>query len=156
VKAFLDTSVLVAAFYGDHEHHGPSLALLAGQNRSTGLTAAHCLAEVYSVLTGMPGKDRVSPHEALLFLGDVRERLVTITLDETEYFAVLESAASSGVAGGSTYDAIIAQCALKADAQTLFTWNVRHFKRFGEQISARVREPDPQGYTVQERHYDPT
>lgn len=157
MRVFLDTSVLVAAFYADHEHHGPSLALLAGQNRSTGCTAAHCLAEIYSVLTGMPGKDRVSPHEALLFLGDVRERLVTITLDETEYFAVLEGAASTGVAGGSTYDAIIAHCALKADAQILYSWNVRHFKRFGEEISTLVRAPeDFRGYSVQERHPDPT
>lgn len=157
MTAFLDTSVLVAAFYGDHEHHGPSLALLAEQSRSTGSTAAHCLAEVYSVLTGMPGKDRVSPHEALLFLGDVRERLVTIILEETEYFAVLERAASTGVTGGSAYDAIIAHCALKSAAQTLYTWNVRHFRRLGEHISARVREPeDSRSSTVQEGQPDST
>ena len=103
MKVFLDSSVLVAAFYGDHEHHEPSLSLLAEQVRSTGCTAAHCLAEVYSVLTGMPGKDRVSPHEALLFLGDVRQRLAIISLDDTEYFVVLESAAAAAVAGGSIY-----------------------------------------------------
>lgn len=151
MRYFLDTSVLVAAFYDDHEHHGPSLALLAQQNRSTGCTAAHCLAEVYSVLTGMPGRNRVSPHEALLFLGDVRERLVTVTLEETEHFGALERAASTGVAGGSTYDAIIAQCALKAEAQALYTWNIRHFKRLGEPLSARVREPeDSHGDAVHE------
>lgn len=152
VRAFLDTSVLVAAFYGDHEHHEPSLALLANQQKSTGCTAAHCLAEVYSVLTGMPGRDRVSPHEALLFLGDVRQRLATVTLDEIEYFAVLEGTAATAVAGGAVYDAIIAHCALKAKAQTLYTWNVRHFRRFGEQISSRVREPENSpGHAVHER-----
>jgi predicted nucleic acid-binding protein len=142
LRSFLDTSVLVAAFYGDHQHHEPSLALLAEQERSSGCTASHCLAEVYSVLTGMPGKDRVSPHEALLFLGDVRQRLATIALEEIEYFAVLEGAAATGMTGGSIYDAIIAHCALKAEAQTLYTWNVRHFMRLGEQISPRVREPE--------------
>lgn len=142
MRVFLDTSVLVAAFYGRHEHHGPSLALLAEQRRSTGYTAAHCLAEVYSVLTGMPGKDRLSPHEALLFLGDVRQRLTTISLEGSEYFTALEGAAATGVAGGSIYDAVIAQCALKADVQALYTWNVRHFRRFGEQISSRVRAPE--------------
>lgn len=155
MRAFLDTSVLVATFYGDHEHHVPSLALLAEQDRSTGCTAAHCLAEVYAVLTGMPGKDRVSPHEALLFLGDVRERLVTVALEEAEYFVVLEAAASNGIAGGSTYDAVIARCALKAKARTLYTWNVRHFKRLGEEISVRVREPeDSLGHSVQEGRSD--
>jgi len=29
----------------------------------------------------MPGKDRASPDEALLFLSDVRERLTTVALD---------------------------------------------------------------------------
>lgn len=152
MRTFLDTSVLVAAFYGDHEHHGPSIALLAEQERATGCTAAHCLAEVCSVVTGMPGKDRVNPHEALLFLGDVRQRLAMITLQDAEYFAVLEHAAATAVAGGSIYDAIIAHCALKAKARILYTWNVRHFKRFGEQISSRVREPDgSRGHAVHER-----
>lgn len=151
MSAFLDSSVLVAAFYGDHEHHTPSLALLAQQTRSTGCSAAHCLAEVYSVLTGMPGKHRVSPHEALLFLGDVRERLVTTTLQETEYLAVLEAAASAGVTGGAIYDAIIAHCALKSKAQFLYTWNVRHFSRLGGEISVRVRQPgDSPDHTIQE------
>jgi len=44
VKAFLDTSVLVAAFYGDHQHHDPSVAPFSRQKKSTGCTAAHCLA----------------------------------------------------------------------------------------------------------------
>jgi hypothetical protein len=38
--------------------------------------------------------------------------------------------------------ALITHYALKAKAQTLYTWNVRHFERFGGQISLRVREPE--------------
>ena len=66
MKAFLDTSVLVAAFYGEHQHHESSLALLVRQKKPTACTAAHCLAEVYSVLTGMPGKDRESGRSAAI------------------------------------------------------------------------------------------
>src|ERR1017187_8950151 len=105
MKAFLDTSVLVATFYGEHEYHDPSMALFIRLNKKTGCTAAHCLAEVYSVLTGMPGKDRVSPDEALLFLGDVRDRLTTIALEETEYIKGIEEAAGGGICGGAIYDA---------------------------------------------------
>ena len=36
------------------------------------------------MLTGMPGKDRVSPDEALLFLRDVRRRLTLTVLDEED------------------------------------------------------------------------
>jgi predicted nucleic acid-binding protein len=85
MDAFLDTSVLVAAFYGDHERHGASFQVFLRLTKDTGCTAAHCLAETYAVVTGMPGKDRASPDEALLFLSDVRERLTLIALDEGEY-----------------------------------------------------------------------
>ncbi|HUE10373.1 MAG TPA: PIN domain-containing protein [Steroidobacteraceae bacterium] len=141
MTAFLDTSVLIATFYGEHEHHGPSFALFLQLKKSTACTAAHCLAEVYSVVTEMPGKNRSSPDEALLFLRDVRERLALITLDELEYFKVLEDAASAGISGGTAYDAIIAHCALKAKAKTIYTWNVKHFNRLGEPVASRVRQP---------------
>jgi len=141
VNVFLDTSVLVATFYGEHEHHEPSFSLFLQQKKSIACTAAHCLAEVYAVVTGMPGKDRASPDEAMLFLHDVRERLTLITLDELEYFKLLEDAASTGISGGTCYDALIARCALKARAQTLYTWNVKHFNRLGEAVASRVRQP---------------
>lgn len=141
MDAFLDTSVLVATFYGEHEHHDPSIRVFLGQKKSTGCTAAHCLAETYSVVTGMPGKDRASPHEALLFLNDVRDRLTLVALDEAEYFTVLEGAAADGIAGGTAYDALIACCALKADAQILYTWNTKHFARLGERVVSRLKQP---------------
>jgi len=74
MKAVLDTSVLVAAFYGDHEHHEPSVSLYARQSKATACTAAHCFVEFYAVVTCMPGKARASPDEALLFLSDDRRR----------------------------------------------------------------------------------
>lgn len=141
MKAFFDTSVLVAAFYGEHEHHEPSFALFLRHKKQTGCTAAHCLAEVYSVLTGMGGKDRASPDEALLFLTDVRDRLTLITLDEEEYFQLLENASANGISGGTIYDAIPARCALKAEAETIYTWNVKHFSRLGGDVASRAKTP---------------
>ncbi len=141
MKAFLDTSVLVACFYGDHQHHAPSLDLLSQVRKATASTAAHCFAEVYSVVTGMPGRNRASPDEALLFLQDVRERLTTVALDEGEYFDAIERAARNGISGGTCYDAIIVGCALKAKAQTIYTWNTRHFTLFGAEVAARLKQP---------------
>lgn len=141
VKAFLDTSVLVATFYGEHEYHEPSFELFLQQKKSTACTAAHCLAEVFSVVTGMPGQNRASPDEALLFLRDVRERFTLITLDEQEYLETLEDAATAGISGGAIYDAIIARCAVEAKAQAIYTWNVKHFTRLGPRVASRVREP---------------
>jgi hypothetical protein len=64
-----------------------------------------------------------------------------VTLNQAEYFKVLENAAASGLTGGSIYDAVVASCALKAKARTIYTWNVRQFSRRGTQVAARVRVP---------------
>ena len=141
MNEFLDTSVLVATFYGEHEHHEPSLALFLRQQKPNGYTAAHCLVEVYSVLTRMPGKNRASPDEALLFLSDVRERLTLVALDENEYITVLKHAAVIGVSGGGVYDSIIERCAAKVKADWIYTWNVKHFMRLAAGLAARVKTP---------------
>ena len=139
MNAFLDTSVLVATFYGEHEHHEASFALFLRLNKKSGYTAAHCLSEAYSVLTGMPGKDRASPDEALLFLADVQARLTLVALDAAEYGKVLAEVAASKIVGGGIYDANIGRCAVKAKAEAIYTWNLKHFSRLGVDIAARVR-----------------
>jgi hypothetical protein len=80
MKAFLDTSVLVPVFYGDHIHHEASLALFIRFDKSTGCCGVHSLAEVFSTLTRMPGKHRISGEQAMLFIGGIRERLSIIAL----------------------------------------------------------------------------
>lgn len=141
MKAFLDTSVLVASFYGGHEHHDPSIELFLRYRKSDVCCAVHSLAEVYACLTGMPGKNRATPGEALLFLGNVRDRLSLVALSEAEYFETVEASAGAGVTGGGIYDAVLAHCALKAGARTIYTWNVKHFKRLGPEIANRMATP---------------
>lgn len=141
MKAFLDTSVLVATFYGDHENHDPSIELFLRYGKREVCCGAHSLAEVYASLTGMPGKDRASVDEAMLFLGDIRARLKVIALTDKEYFEAVEAAAALGVAGGGIYDAVLGHCALKAGAETIYTWNVKHFRRLGPGIAGRVATP---------------
>jgi predicted nucleic acid-binding protein len=142
VKAFLDTSVLVATFYADHEHHPPSIDLFLRFRKRDACCGAHSLAEVYATLTAMPGRRRVSGHEALLFLGDIRERLTLVTLDEHEYFQTAEACAAASLAGGAIYDAILGHCALKARAEVIYTWNIKEFLRLPPAIAGRVKKPD--------------
>jgi predicted nucleic acid-binding protein len=141
VKAFLDTSVLVATFYGDHEYHEASIDVFLRHRKNEACCAAHSLAEVYSVLTGMPGKDRASADEAMLFLENVRARLSIVEMTGEEYWKALEASAALGVAGGGIYDALLGHCALKARAEIVYTWNVKHFKRLGPEIAGRVTTP---------------
>jgi predicted nucleic acid-binding protein len=141
VKAFLDTSVLIATFYANHEHHAASINLFLRFPKQEACCGAHSLAEVYAVLTGRGGKERVSGDEALLFLTDIREHLTIISLNPDEYTKAIKEAASLGIAGGTIYDSLLAHCAMKAKATTIYTWNVKHFMRLGATVASRLKTP---------------
>jgi hypothetical protein len=80
--------------------------------------------------------------QALLFIGNIRERFTLVGLDDQEYSETLERSAAAGLLGGAIYDAILGQCALKAYAKTIYTWNTRDFLRLPQPIATRVRRPD--------------
>jgi predicted nucleic acid-binding protein len=138
VKAFLDTSVLLPVFLPHHPHHEASLDIFVRCGKDESCCAAHNLAELYSSLTRLP-KYRVSAEHAMLLLSQVRERFTVVALDEEEYYATIERASIRGILGGAIYDALVASCALKAKAEILYTWNLRHFLQF--EIAERVRTP---------------
>ena len=119
MKAFFDTSVLVPVFYGNHLHHRASLQRFIQFDKTIGCCGAHSLAEVFSSLTRMPGRHRISGEQAMLFIGSIRERLSTIALNGDEYAKALEGAAGRGITGGGIYDAMLARCAIKARVKTI-------------------------------------
>lgn len=141
MKAFLDTSVLVPAFYGDHANHAASLNLLTSFAKKEIACGAHSLIEVYSTLTRMPGKHRVNSEQAMLFIGSIQERVSVVSLTPDEYFKMLHTFSSLGVTGGTIYDALLAQCALKSGADKLYTWNLRHYSQFGPRVSELLATP---------------
>jgi predicted nucleic acid-binding protein len=141
LRAFFDTSALVPVFYGDHVHHQASLRRFIAFDPSTGCCGAHSLAEVYSTLTRMPGKHRISGEQAMLFVGSIRERLSLVALDSEEYSQALRTAASLGIVGGGIYDALLAHCALKAEAKTIYSWNLRHYAQCGPEVTRRLQTP---------------
>lgn len=141
MRAFFDTSVLVATFHGDHEHHKRSLDLFVKFSIRDAAASAHSLAEVYATLTALPGKHRVAPDQAMLFLETMRQRLTLVPLSEADYYDATEAASALGIVGGAIYDALLGRCALKVKADTIYTWNVRDFARLGPEIAARVRTP---------------
>lgn len=46
-----------------------------------------------------------------------------------------------GIAGGTMYNYLIAQCALKSRAGAIFTWNVKHYRRFGPEVVEKLKVP---------------
>jgi predicted nucleic acid-binding protein len=141
VKRFFDTSVLVAAVLEEHEHHPRSFLALSKANRSSAFCAAHNLAEVYATLTRYPGKQRLSAEQALLSLSVFENRLTIVALEAREYLVAIRRFAAIGITGGTMYDALIAACALRAEVDVLYTWNVGHFMLLGDEVARKVRTP---------------
>ena len=142
MKAFFDSSVLVAAFYGAHVHHAASLAAIQSATKKTASCAAHTLAEVYSVMTRLPVRPRISPEQGLLFIESIRERFTVVTLSDKEYYEVIAAAAGRGIGGGKIYDALILRCAEKSKAEAIFTLNLTDFRQLAApELSSRIRTP---------------
>jgi predicted nucleic acid-binding protein len=141
MKAFFDTSVLVPVFYGDHVHHQASLTRFIQFDKTTGCCGAHSLAEVYSTLTRIPGKHRISGEQAMLFIGSIRERLSIVALTGDEYADALQASSALGIVGGGIYDALLAHCAIKARVETIYSWNGRHYAQSGQEVTRRLSTP---------------
>ncbi len=141
MKWFFDSSVLVPAFLPAHVHHARSFAVFAAATPQNASCAAHSLAEVYSSLTKYPGKERLGAEYAALLVQQIEEKLTLVWLDGEEYCAAIRRMAGLGIVGGAVYDGLVAACALKARADDLYTWNVRHFDLLGAEIKKLVTMP---------------
>lgn len=141
MKAFFDTSVLVACFWGDHQHHAASLKLFAPATPKNAACSLHTLAEVFAVLSSLPVKPPIAPEQAALFVDEVRKRLTAVPLSAEEYYETMRAASERGIAGGRVYDALLLQCARKSKAEIIYTWNLKHFQSIAPDLTKRMRTP---------------
>ncbi len=141
MKFFFDTSVLLPCFFEEHMHHEASLRAFLEADKKEGCCGAHSLAEFYATATRLPGSLRLSGEQVMLFLENIVERLTMITLTADEYYDSLKEAAVAGVVGGTTSDALLGRCAMKAKAESIYTWNLKHFQQFSPEIVRRLRTP---------------
>jgi predicted nucleic acid-binding protein len=135
--------VLVAAFEVSHPRHTVCLPWLqqAQTEQIHGLIATHTLAELYSVLTRLPVRPRISPELAQRLITENLERFEVIPLTTEDYQMVLAQMVNLNLTGGGIYDGLIAQAAVKAEVNTLLTLNPNHFTRLGEDIARLVQVP---------------
>jgi predicted nucleic acid-binding protein len=124
-----------------HPQHARSLAVYAPAKKADSFCSAHSLAETYAVLTRLPPAQRLSCAQALIFVEDIRKRVTIVPLRERDYFNTLASLAASDAPGGIVYDALLAQCALKINADVLYTLDAADFRRLGVEVAKRVRTP---------------
>jgi predicted nucleic acid-binding protein len=141
VKLF-DTSSLIAAMLEDHEFHEAAQKMfLEARDTGIGCVCAHSIAELYSVLSGMPRKPKISPQVAKHMIEVNLERFQRVPLEISDYEAVIDRIVTLQLSGGVVFDALIAHCALKIGADAIVTLNAKHFRRLGADVSALVVEP---------------
>ena len=131
-----DSSCLVATVCGWHEHHSRTVLEIERrlQDGHELAIASHSLIETYAVLTRLPSPNRLTPSIAMTLLEANWGSVPVICLTAADTWRALQRAEGLGVAGGQTYDALIAACAEKSGASTLLTWNVRHLARFADHL----------------------
>lgn len=124
----LDTSFVVPLLASWHENHANAYAAFEPIPLSRLIVPHHVLMEAFSSLTRMPPPFRLQPEQAwdaiessLLKVGS----LPSTTLEDIA--AAVGSCRAAKTFGGRINDAVIAQTALRAGAQELWTWNTRHF-----------------------------
>jgi predicted nucleic acid-binding protein len=96
---------------------------------------------VYSVLTRLPVKPRPTPQQAQALITDLLDYITPVVLTAEDYLQAIAQMVSLSLPGGGIFDAIIAQAALKAQVDCLFTLNPDDFKRLSPEVAALVRVP---------------
>ncbi len=144
MKAFFDTSVLIAGMVTSHSRYASAFPWLrkgvAGELEW--FVGAHTLAELYAVLTRLPLKPKIPPAAAWRMIRENVERhAAIIPLSVTDYKSVLQSQAELGLEGGNIYDALIAKAAEKSGADVLLTLNLKDFVSVWPKGKTKIREP---------------
>lgn len=106
----VDTSVAVALLVDTHESH--TFVAKWARNKRLAL-CGHAIAETYSVLTRLPGDVRVGAIDAAHLIDVNFSRM--LTLDEDSSATIHRQLAEAGIAGGATYDAMVALTAKRHD-----------------------------------------
>lgn len=102
----MDTSVAVPLLVASHDSHRAVAEWASGRPLSL---SGHALAETYSVLTRLPGDARVSPADAVTLLEEnFGEALI---LSSAAAQGAPRELAGKGIAGGATYDGLVALAA---------------------------------------------
>jgi predicted nucleic acid-binding protein len=144
MKAYFDTTILVAASVEDHSHHDQATAVLelCQGGKIESYVSGHGLAEVYAVLTRTPFRPAVYPSEAWKILQEnILPYFKIVRITPEMYIETIRECAEMGWIGGRIYDAVHLRCAREADCERIYTFNVRHFQQLAPDLAQRICAP---------------
>jgi predicted nucleic acid-binding protein len=144
MRAYFDTTILVAASVEDHSHHNQAISAfeLAQNGKIESYCSGHGLAEVYAVLTRTPFRPAVYPSEAAKILQEnILPYFKLVTITPQMYIETIRECAHRGWIGGRIYDAIHLRCARESECERIYTFNVRHFQQLAPDLAQRICAP---------------
>lgn len=146
MKVAFDSSVIIAGTHDMHPHHRRAVVWIDAvlEQRITGLLTWHALAEIWSVLTRLPGPARLSPEQALRVVRRVQGVFQLHQVEPAVYNEALQRCTDRGFASGVVFDALHLVGAEHAGADAIVTFNGADFLRLANPNSPRlVIPPDP-------------
>jgi len=144
MNVFCDTTVLVAASLEAHIHHIPAKTALERICRGddVAFTSAHCLAEMFSVLTRMPTLPKLTPQAVLAILEkNVIPHFSFIVLAPADYQQAVRNLAGRGLGGGRIYDLLHLMAARKQALDRIYTFNDTEWKNLAPDLQAVIAVP---------------
>lgn len=102
----LDTSVAVPLLVQSHRAHAAVVAWWRGRDVAL---SGHAVAEIYSVLTRLPGDARLNPADAARLLTERFAPPLLMSAETSQHLPTV--LAGLGIAGGAVYDAMVALAA---------------------------------------------
>lgn len=141
MKSLFDSSALIAGCVESHPKHEAARKWMSRAKRKEVefLVAGHSIFEVYSVLTSAPFQPRITPKIAQELLKEnVEDHAEIVTLSKKGHQKIMQKLVTRNLSGGMVYDAIIAECALKAKADQIITSNSKDFIRLFPEDSIQI------------------
>jgi predicted nucleic acid-binding protein len=138
---FFDTSTLIPVFADIHVHSAPSAAAFTSVPAASRACSQHSLAEIFNSLTKPASQEKATPAQAGEFLAYLRGQLKIVELAPKDYFTAVDALIRLNYSGPLIYDMLLLQCARKVNAETIYTWNDKHFKRLAPDLAGRIRTP---------------
>lgn len=141
MKSLFDSSALIAGCVESHPKHEAARKWMSRAKRKEVefLVAGHSIFEVYSVLTSAPFQPRITPKIAQELLKEnVEDHAEIVTLSKKDHQKIMQKLVNRNLSGRMVYDAIIAECALKAKADQIITSNSKDFIRLFPEDSIQI------------------
>ena len=123
----IDSNILIASLVENHEHSEASRQFLAATAPSQLIIASHSCCEAYNHLTRRNGLFLVTPAIAQQQIASLTQTIRTVSLSVSQTMETIRRFAERGGVGPRLYDFLIGSTGEAFGADTVATWNVRHF-----------------------------